>query len=94
MALDSLLIELLVCPQDKGPLWYLEDEATLYNPRLRRRYPIRDEIPVLLIEEADSVDDAEHERLMAAIKVSGVRTGGGEGDPDAEEPAVKEPPPR
>ncbi|QRN80653.1 MAG: Trm112 family protein [Nocardiopsis sp. BM-2018] len=65
MALDPLLIEILVCPTDKGSLVVLDAEDTLYNPRLRRRYQIRDGIPVMLPEEADEVDEAEHERLMA-----------------------------
>lgn len=65
MALDPLLLDILACPEDKGPLLYLEDEATLYNPRLRRRYRIEDGIPVLLVEEAETVDEAEHARLSA-----------------------------
>ena len=51
MALDPQLLEILACPQDKGPLLYFADEDSLYNPRLRRRYRIRDGIPVLLVEE-------------------------------------------
>ena len=66
MGLDPLLVELLVCPEDHGPLWYLEEAAVLYNPRLRRAYPIRDDIPVLLVDEARTVDDDEHARLEAA----------------------------
>jgi len=65
MGLDPQLLEILVCPEDKGPLVYLEDEDALYNPRLHRRYRIDDGIPNLLIDEAEGVDDAEHERLMA-----------------------------
>ncbi len=53
MALDPQLLEILACPEDKGPLLYLEDEDALYNPRLRRRYDVRDDIPVMLIEEAE-----------------------------------------
>jgi uncharacterized protein len=64
MALDPLLIEVLACPEDKGPLLYFSDEDRLYNPRLRRSYEIRDDIPVMLIEEAKTVSDEEHQRLM------------------------------
>ena len=64
-ALHPLLVELLVCPEDKGPLWYVESEGILYNPRLRRRYRVREGIPVLLVDEAEAVDDAEAERLEA-----------------------------
>ncbi len=60
MALDPALLEILACPEDKGPLYYLEGEELLYNPRLRRRYDVRDGIPVMLIAESTTVDDTEH----------------------------------
>lgn len=72
MALDPMLLEILACPEDKGPLYYLEDEAMLYNPRLTRRYDIRDGIPVMLIDEAVTVAAAEHDRLMALIAERGL----------------------
>jgi uncharacterized protein len=72
MALDAQLLEILACPEDKGPLLYFEDEDALYNPRLRRRYPIREDIPIMLIDEAESVDDAEHERLLAKAEAQGI----------------------
>ena len=70
MALDPALLEILVCPEDHGPLHYLEAEDVLYNPRLRRVYEVRDGIAVMLVEEARTVDDAEHERLMALVAES------------------------
>ena len=72
MALDSQLLDILACPEDKGPLLYFEDEDSLYNPRLKRRYPIREDIPIMLVDEAETVDDAEHERLLAKAKSEGV----------------------
>jgi uncharacterized protein YbaR (Trm112 family) len=72
MTLDPALLEILACPEDKGPLYYLEDEALLYNPRLHRRYDVRDGIPVMLIAESTTVDDAEHERLMAVVEDRGI----------------------
>jgi uncharacterized protein len=63
MSLDPFLIEILVDPEDKAPLWYVESESVLYNPRLHRTYPIRDGIPVMLIDEASPVSDAEATRL-------------------------------
>ncbi len=72
MALDPRLLEILACPEDKGPLLYLEDEAALYNPRLTRRYEIRDDIPVMLVDEAVTVDPAEHERIMAKVASEGL----------------------
>jgi uncharacterized protein len=72
MALDPQLLEILACPDDKGPLLYFEDEAALYNPRLKRRYRIDDDIPVMLVDEAEDVDDAEHERLLAKADSAGI----------------------
>ncbi|HMR96824.1 MAG TPA: Trm112 family protein [Microthrixaceae bacterium] len=70
--LDPRLLEILACPEDKGPLLYFADEQSLYNPRLHRRYDVRDGIPVMLIDEASSVDDAEHDRLMAKAAADGI----------------------
>ncbi len=66
-ALDPALLEILACPEDKGPLYYLADEDLLYNPRLRRVYEVRDGIPVMLIDEARAVDDTEATRLQSRI---------------------------
>lgn len=52
MNLDPQLLEILVCPQDKGPLEYLEGENVLVNERLGIAYPIEDGIPVMLEGEA------------------------------------------
>jgi uncharacterized protein YbaR (Trm112 family) len=73
MALDRQLLEILACPDDKGPLLYFESEESLYNPRLKRRYAIRDDIPIMLIDEAETVDDAEHERLLAKAEAEGIQ---------------------
>lgn len=72
MALDPQLLEILACPEDKGPLLYFEDEQSLYNPRLKRRYAIRDDIPVMLIDEAETVSDEEHQRLVAKAEEHGI----------------------
>lgn len=64
MAVDSALLSILACPEDKGPL-LLVDDIALYNPRLRRAYPIENEIPVLLVDEARAVSDAEHDDFVA-----------------------------
>jgi len=69
VTLDPKLLEILACPQDKGPLYYLVDEDSLYNPRLKRRYVIRDDIPIMLIDEAETVSDEEDERIMAKVAV-------------------------
>jgi len=73
VALDQKLLDILACPEDKGPLLYFEAESSLYNPRLHRRYVIRDDIPVMLIDEAEAVSDDEHARLMALAEADGIR---------------------
>ena len=72
MALDPQLLDILACPEDKGPLLYFPDEESLYNPRLKRRYAIREDIPIMLVDEAETVDDAEHERLLAKAEAQGI----------------------
>ena len=64
MTLDGTLLSLLVCPEDRGRLLYVD--GCLYNPRLRRKYRITDDIPVLLVDEAVTVGDEEHRRLLTA----------------------------
>jgi uncharacterized protein YbaR (Trm112 family) len=74
MALDPKLLEILACPDDKGPLLYFADEDTLYNPRLKRRYRVLDgDIPDLLIDDAETVDDAEDSRLTKKAETDGVK---------------------
>ena len=51
---------------------YFPDEDSLYNPRLKRRYDVRDDIPVMLVDEATTVDDSEHERVMAKVAADGI----------------------
>ena len=74
MALDPKLLEILACPEDKGPLLYFADEDTLFNPRLKRRYRVLDgDIPDLLIDDAETLDDAEAERLTKKAETDGVK---------------------
>lgn len=50
--LDKKLLDILACPICKGPLIYRRDEAELVCRADRLAYPIRDDIPVMLEEEA------------------------------------------
>ncbi len=72
MPLDARLLEILACPSDKGPLLYFVDEESLYNPRQHLRYRIHEGIPVMLVDEAETVDDAEHDRLVAKAEADGI----------------------
>ena len=73
MGLDPKLLAILACPEDKGPLLWFANEDSLYNPRLRRRYLVRDGIPVMLIDEAESVANGEHDRLVSLAEAEGIR---------------------
>lgn len=59
--MDPALLNILVCPADRGPLIFAE--GVLYNPRLRKAYRIDEGIPVLLVDESRDVGPEEHERL-------------------------------
>ncbi len=53
MTVDPRLIEILVCPNDRGDIDYHEDEQVIVCRTCGYRYPVRDDIPVMLIDEAD-----------------------------------------
>jgi uncharacterized protein YbaR (Trm112 family) len=72
MRVSDRLLEILACPEDKGPLYYFADDEVLYNPRLRRKYLVRDGIPVMLINESVAVDAAERATLEARIASEGI----------------------
>lgn len=52
MTLSPQLLAVLVCPRCKGALEYRVDEQVLVCPACRLRYPVRDDIPIMLIDEA------------------------------------------
>ncbi len=72
MVLDARLLEILACPSDKGPLLYFPDDGFLYNPRLRCRYEVVDDIPIMLVDEATHCDEATHAALLVAAESLGV----------------------
>ncbi len=53
MALSKELLDILACPQCKGELVLLADDSGLICHACRLKYPIRDDIPVMLVEEAE-----------------------------------------
>lgn len=57
-AVDSNLLEILVCPLTKCPLRYDAARQELISDKARLAYPIRDGIPIMLVEEARSLDGA------------------------------------
>jgi uncharacterized protein YbaR (Trm112 family) len=59
VTLDAELLEILVCPNDRGDVDYLEDEQLIVCRTCGYRYPVRDGIPVMLIDEAEKPGDAQ-----------------------------------
>ena len=55
-AVDPKLLEILVCPLTKGPLTYDAQRQELVSEKARLAYPIRDGIPIMLVDEARSLD--------------------------------------
>ncbi len=57
--IDKKLLEILVCPVTKGPLIYDTEKQELVSKSARLAYPIRDDIPVMLEDEARVLEDDE-----------------------------------
>ena len=69
-ALDPRLLDLLVCPLTKGPLDYDRERGELVSRQAGLAFPIRDGIPIMLVDEArpfdsDAADDAIPEAVRA-----------------------------
>ncbi len=63
--MDARLLEILVCPLCKGPLNYLKDKQELVCKGDRLAFPVRDDIPVMLEEEARTMSAEEVDALRA-----------------------------
>ena len=57
--IDPKLLQILVCPQTKGPLIYDREKSELLSKNARLAYPIRDGVPIMLIDEARAMGDDE-----------------------------------
>jgi uncharacterized protein len=63
--MNPKLLEILVCPVTKGPLIYDKANSELISKSARLAYPIRNDIPVMLEEEARPLTDTEIEALAS-----------------------------
>ena len=61
MSVDAELLEILVCPNDRGDVVYHEDEQVIVCQSCGYRYPVRDGIPVMLIDEAEKPETEKPE---------------------------------
>lgn len=62
--MDASLLDLLVCPLSRVPLVLEGDWLYSTDRTTRRKYPIRDGIPVMLVDESLVADEAEFERIV------------------------------
>ena len=78
MSLDARLLEILACPDEKGPLYYFDPAVSeteggfLFCPACRRRYEVRDDIPVMLLDEATVLSPSDAEAVMARASELGL----------------------
>ena len=56
MGIDAKLLEILACPQCKTPVELVDNNSGLKCQTCKRVYPIKDDIPVMLIDEATMAD--------------------------------------
>jgi hypothetical protein len=56
MALSKELVNILVCPQCRGDLALTDNDTGLVCAACRLKYPVRDDIPIMLIDEAEKID--------------------------------------
>jgi uncharacterized protein YbaR (Trm112 family) len=68
VTLDAELLEILVCPNDRGDLDYQLDPEVLVCKTCGYRYPVRDGIPVMLIDEAEKPPSGRSTRKPAVKK--------------------------
>tara|TARA_B100001250_G_scaffold406386_1_gene425350 strand:- start:1402 stop:1599 length:198 start_codon:yes stop_codon:yes gene_type:complete len=61
--MDKKILDILVCPVTKGPLIYDKKKQELISISARLAYPIRDDIPVMLEDEARTISEEELENL-------------------------------
>ena len=57
MSIDKELLEILVCPKCKGDIQLTPQEDGFISQNCKLKYPIRDDIPVMLIDEAIGLED-------------------------------------
>jgi len=64
--IDQELMKILVCPESHAPLLQVGDWLYSKDRQTRRRYPIREGIPIMLIEESEVVSPEDFEKIIQA----------------------------
>ncbi len=68
--MNKRLLDILVCPVTKGPLLYDEERQELISLSAHLAYPIRDDIPVMLAEDARNISLEERDRWRRRFRSS------------------------
>ncbi len=63
-SIDEELLRMLVCPATHAPVVQVGDWLYSTDPATRRKYPIRDGIPVMLVDESEEATPDEFDRVM------------------------------
>lgn len=63
--IDAELLRIMVCPDTRAPMVQFDDWLYSTDGATRRKYPIRDGIPIMLIDESEIADQAEFDLVMA-----------------------------
>ena len=66
MPIPTDLLELLVCPESKAPLIVDGDSLVSTDPSTRRRYRVEEDIPIMLIEESEVLDEETWRAILDA----------------------------
>ena len=72
--IDAELLRIMVCPVAHAPLVQVGEWLYSTDPATRRKYPIRDGIPIMLIDESEVAEQAEFEQVMAEAKRTAAST--------------------
>ena len=64
MGISTELHEILVCPESKAPLVLDGDTLVSTDPATRRRYRVKDDIPIMLIDESEVLTEEEWRKIL------------------------------
>jgi uncharacterized protein len=64
MPISEKLLEILACPLSKAPVVLDEGWIVSTDAKTRKRYPIKDDIPVMLIEESEELNETDWQAVM------------------------------
>ncbi len=67
-SIDAELMAILVCPESHAKLVQVDEWLYSTDPATRRRYPIRDGIPIMLIDESEVVEEDEFSKIMQEVQ--------------------------